>query len=190
MKSTLRWLYPEGASIIDAMLFSRDGSSNTQEEFAQLSEKHLSILDQIHDVFQPPQIVFPIWHIFVRENAMPFMVSYPFGLSKAKPYNVRLSMDQAENKDIYEVEIAIRYNLVGSGYTNVFRPIICDGYLSVVDYPSVAAATQAIFHSLFPEHTAQLMRYNPECLFNSVSDYSSQRTILPAYNTHKRKAVK
>lgn len=190
MKSTLRWLYPEGASIIDAMLFSRDETSNTQAEFVEIATRHLDILDQIHDVLQPPQIEYPWWHIYVREAQKPFLVSYPFGLAKTKPYNVRLCMDQAEHKDIYEVEIAIRYNLPESGYTNVFRPILCDGYLSVVDYPSVAASTQAIFHSLFPQHTAYLMRYNPEVLFDSVSDYSSQKTILPSYNTHKRKAVK
>jgi hypothetical protein len=189
MKSTLRWLYPEGASIIDAMLFSREEVSSTQDEFTEIANKHLTILDQIHDILKAPEITHPWWHIYLREEEKPFLVCYPFGLAKTKPYNVRMCMDRCENKEIYEVEIAIRYNLPGSGYTNIFRPIICDGYLSVVDYHSVAASTQAIFHSLFPDHTANMMRYNPEVLFDSVSDYSSQRTILPVYNTHRKKAL-
>lgn len=188
MKTTLRWLDPEGASIIDAMLFSvEDDASRTK--FTEIAEQHHKILDTIHLTCNPPEIVYPNWHITLRERAKPFMVSYPFGLSKAKPYNVRLSMDQGENPLIYEVEVAIRYN-IGYGTNHMFRPIILDGYLDAVDFMSVAASTQAIFHSLFKEHTDWLMRYNPECLFNSVSDYSSQNTILPAYNTHNVKAYK
>lgn len=189
MKTTLRWLYPEGASIIDAMLFSRE-DDESRAKFAEIADQHLKILDTIHLTCNPPEIQFPVWHITMRERAKPFMVCYPFGLSKTKPYNVRLSMDQHEDPAIYEVEVAIRYN-IGYGTSNIFRPILLDGYTHVVqDYLSVAASTQAIFHTLFPEHTAWLMRYNPECLFDSVSDYSSQASILPTYNTHTAKAYR
>lgn len=189
MKSTLRWLYPEGASIIDAMLFERDDDTK-KSEFAEMAEKHLSILDQIHAIHYPPAIDFPLWHIYVREGAIPFLVSYPFGLSRSKPYNVRLVIDQCStDHNIYDYELSIRYNINSAGNTNIFRPIILDGYWNVKDYNSLAATAQSIFHSLFKEHTSVLMRYNPEYLFQSVADYSSQRTILPAYNTQKRKVV-
>lgn len=189
MKSTLRWLYPEGASIIDAMLFKREDES-TKNEFAEMTEKHVGILEQIHLVARPPEIVYPCWHIYVREGSRPFMVSYPFGLSRTQPYNVRLVLDQCSTDDnIYDYELCIRYNIANTGNTNIFRPILLEGFVNAKDYISLAAIAQSIFHSLFREHTKNLMRYNPEYLFQSVADYSSQRTILPAYNTQKRKVV-
>lgn len=180
MKNTLKWIYPEGASIIDAMLFTR-----ALERVDDTLILHRRYIDSIHDSIEAPAIMFPHWNIFMRENDKPFMVSYPFGLNPRLPYNVRLVCDlwnEAKN-DYYQSTIDVRYNLSATGHRSYHR-LVKDKYENVQDYISLAASAQATFHSIFTEQSQNPLFWDSDKLLESVSEYSSQNTILPYYNSH------
>jgi hypothetical protein len=185
MKTTLRWIYPEGASIVDAMLFSREEEKPSSIADRWLS-RHVDTLAGISMKHQMPTIAYPYWHIYLREKSKPFIVSYPFGLNRTAAYNVRITIDQSLDPEIYEIEISARYNINRNGH--IFYPILVNGYTHVVDYISLAASAQSAFHGLFPDSTHSIAFANYDSLYDSVADYSSQTSILPQYNTHKLKA--
>lgn len=182
MKNTLKWLYPEGASIIDAMLFTR-----ALERLDDTLILHRRYIDSIHDSIEAPPIVFPHWNLFMRENSKPFMVSYPFGLNARLPYNVRLVCDvwssntSVENQ--YQSTVDIRYNLSATGHKSYHR-LVKDKYENVQDYVSLAASAQASFHAIFTEQSNNQICWANDDVIDSVSDYSCQNTILPFYNAH------
>lgn len=180
--TVLKWLYPEGAAIIDAMLFTR-----ALERIDDTLILHRRYIDSIHNTVIAPMIMFPHWHLFMREDGKPFMVSYPFGLNNKLPYNVRLVCDAWSvirgHEGYYSSTIDIRYNLSATGHRSYHR-LVKDKYENVQDYISLAASAQAAFHSIFSEQSQNPIFWATDDVKDSVSDYSAQNTVLPYYNNH------
>jgi len=137
-----------------------------------------------------PSIIYPHWHIYMRERAIPFMVSYPFGLDQKQPYVVRIVIDQLSERPGYErfytMAIAIRYNLSVTGHRK-YHVLISDKYENVHDFISLAASAQASFHDIFQDQSRNPLFWAASDLYDNVGDYSSQNTILPFYDAHQSK---
>lgn len=184
MKKILKWVYPEGAAIIDAMLFSQPV---TQKDDALILHKRY--LESIHDNIVAPRIIYPHWHLFMRDDGKPFMVAYPFGLSNKQPYNVRVLCDVysylKQHESYYKTAIDIRYNLSATGHKAYYQ-LVMNQYENVVDYVSLAASAQATFHSIFTEQSRNSVYWNDYDFVDNIGEYSSQPTILPYYQTHSK----
>ena len=188
MKRILKWVYPEGAAIIDAMLFSAPVKQSDDTLIL-----HKRYIDSIHETVIAPSIIYPHWHLFMRDDRKPFMVSYPFGLDTKSPYNVRVICDDfATLKGLsssYKTTIDIRYNLSATGHKS-YHQLVKNQYDNVVDYVSLAASAQASFHGIFVEQSRNSIYWNEYDFIDNVSEYSSQQTILPVYHTHTQKGQK
>jgi hypothetical protein len=183
MNDTLKWIHPTGAHIIDAMLFTQ-----AQEAENGIIERHRHFVEQIHANVKPPSIMLPYWYITLREPTHPFMVAYPLGCDSKQPYNVRLTIDEImthpiRRNHVYVMSMDIRYN--GMVATNRrYHTLMHDRYENAQDFVSLAASAQSTFHRFFKEQTDDPEFLMNPSLYDSVSDYSSQPCILPAYNTH------
>jgi len=190
MKNTLTWAHPTSAYIIDCLMFT-----SFKETEDGVIEKHLTHLNEIHRRIAPSKIIFPVWNIWMREATRPFMIAYPFGLSTKQPYVVRMVIDEAEhNHDVsaheYVTTIDIRYNVKGVSNHKKFHTLCTDRYDDAKDFVSLAASAQATFHGIFRQHSNELSFASDPRLIESVTDYSSQPSILPYYNAHQPKKAK
>lgn len=127
----------------------------------------------------------------MREDNKPFMLAYPFGLSRKIPYNVRMFIDEYVDEssgnsvsDLYVMAIDIRYNSKIVPGQRKYHTLITDRYDNAKDFVSLAASAQATFHSIFREHSKAEAFLAMTSMYDSVGDYSSQPTCLPFYNAH------
>jgi hypothetical protein len=179
----LRWIHPTGAAIIDALLFSQS-SGDVQDADADID--HRSHIDRLHTEAALPTIIYPLWYITMNDQN-PFIVSYPLGCDRHHAYNVRLCLEriieypQKRNNE-YAMSMDIRYNR-GPSYRK-YHKLMSAHYEKAKDLLSLCASAQATFHQFFKDQTNDPEFLMNPILFDSVSDYSCQPSILPAYNTH------
>jgi hypothetical protein len=179
----LQWIHPTGAHIIDALLFTQPS-----EVEDGVLERHRQFIASLHDKHLIPAIEYPQWYITMREPGHYFMVSYPFGCNRSQPYNVRLCIEEViefpPKSNVYKMSMDIRYNRAVTG-NRKYHTLVTDRYEKALDFVSLCASAQSTFHTFFKEQTDDPCFLMNTKLYDSVSDYSCQPSILPAYNTHQ-----